>query len=437
MSDTYLPYVVTEIFCILFTATIFSRLQSEVGSQRELNILKKMVAAYIVMLVTDILWTVVENSPLRSHHLLNATANGISVAAVALGCYFWYQFMEIRMMPAAIPGKTTVRLIRLPVIVICTVDLCSILTGWVFYINSDGSYTEGKLFWLQGVITFAYLIVPTVQAVYMTIKTRDSNKRREYLTCVIYICVCFGVVAVQDSVETVPLFALSIFTVILRLFLTLYLDQEYTLAKKEKELSESRMTMMLSQIQPHFLYNTLSVIQDMCHGKAPDAEEVTVEFAEFLRGNVDSLQMEELIPFSKELNHTRNYLSLEKRRFEDRLTVEYDVETDDFMVPPLTLQPIVENAVRHGVTQQVKGGTVSISVKKKPESYVVIVRDNGIGFDPAASVKDDGRSHIGLANVRERLRMACGGTVTIDSVTGQGTVATITIPRTDSVLFGQ
>lgn len=432
MINAYLPYLVTEAFCIVFTATIFLRLQSEVGNQRELTILKKIIVTYIIMLVTDILWIVVENGSLRNYYLLNAAANGVSIAAVAVGCYFWYQFMEYRLMPGAAPGKMGERLIRAPVVVLCVLDLCSILTGWIFYISPSGLYTEGKLFWLQSIITFTYLLVPTAQAVFMAIKTKCSKKRREYVTYAAYIGICFVVVAIQDSVPTVPLFALSIFTVILILFLMLYLDQEYALAKREKELTDSRMSLMLSQIQPHFLYNTLSVIQDMCHGRAPDAEAATLEFTEFLRGNMDSLQIEGLIPFRKELHHTQNYLSLEKRRFQGRLTVKYNIQTDDFQIPPLTLQPIVENAVRHGVMQRVEGGTVVISAEETPESHIVTVKDNGVGFDPSAPLDDSERSHVGLANVRERLRMMCGGTVEIDSTAGQGTVMTITVPRTDA-----
>ena len=428
MDCAYLPYLVTELFCIIFTATIFSRLQSEVGDKQELTSLKRMVAAYLIMLAADMLWTFVENGPLRMWHMLNAVSNGISTAAVALGCYFWFQFMEHRLGLGTDRGETSRRLIRIPLVVICILDLGSALTGWVFYISPEGLYTEGKLFWLQGVVTFAYLLVPTVQSVYCAFKTSHPQKRREYLTYVLYICICFAAVAVGDYVPTVPLFALSIFAVIQVLFLTLYLDHEYELSKKERELAEFHMAVMLSQLQPHFLFNALMAIQDLCHGRAPEAEQAVVEFAEYLRGNINSLRYSEPIPFAQELEHTKNYLRLESRRFINKIHVEYDIRTESFSIPVLTLQPIVENAVRYGITQRVEGGSIRISAAEAESAYVVTVCDDGVGFD-VHNPKPDGRSHIGIKSVRGRLAEMCGGSLEVVSKPGEGTTVVITIPK--------
>lgn len=185
---------------------------------------------------------------------------------------------------------------------------------------------------------------------------------------------------------------------------------------------------MLSQIQPHFLYNALAVIQDMCHGKAPEAEQATVEFSEFLRGNLDSLRADSPIPFTQELRHTKCYLSLEKKRFGENLKVEYDIGIDDFCIPALSLQPIVENAVRYGVMKRVNGGTVKIMTRETEAAYILQVIDDGIGFDPMQP-KEDGRTHIGISNVKERIRILCGGSLNIESAPGKGTAATIMLPK--------
>ena len=197
---------------------------------------------------------------------------------------------------------------------------------------------------------------------------------------------------------------------------------------RERELQDSQTKIMLSQIQPHFLYNALCVIQDLCHGTAPEAEKATVEFSEFLRSNLDSLRATAPIPFEAELKHTRNYLSLEQRRFGEDLKVVYDIETVDFSLPALTLEPIVENAVRYGVLQREEGGTVWISAKEETDAFCVTVRDDGVGFD-VMMPKQDGRSHIGIQNVRDRLERMCGGSLVIVSTPGKGTVATITVPK--------
>lgn len=208
----------------------------------------------------------------------------------------------------------------------------------------------------------------------------------------------------------------------------LHIKRSRLIHEQEQQLNQNRIAIMLSQIQPHFLYNALLVIQGMCHGKAPDAEQSTIEFSEFLRGNMDSLSENRPIPFERELKHTQNYLSLEKKRFGDRLRVEYDLQTTTFCLPALSLQPLVENAVRYGVMQRETGGTVRIATLEDEVSYQVIVTDDGVGFD-ISKKKMDGRTHIGIDNVRNRLATLCGGKLQVDSRRNYGTTAIITLPK--------
>lgn len=112
----------------------------------------------------------------------------------------------------------------------------------------------------------------------------------------------------------------------------------------------------------------------------------------------------------------------------DRLCVDYDIGVTALSLPPLILQPLVENAVRHGVTMQDEGGTVTITTRETEADFVIAVADDGVGFSEH-DLLDTGRSHMGIQNVRERLRMICAGTLTITSIPEQGTTATITIPK--------
>ena len=112
--------------------------------------------------------------------------------------------------------------------------------------------------------------------------------------------------------------------------------------------------------------------------------------------------------------------------------MEYDIQADDFSIPALTLQPIVENAVRYGVMKKEYGGTVRIVSREMPDAFVVTVADDGAGFDPFVP-KADGRTHIGISNVGERLRVMCGGRLDIASTPGEGTVATISVPKEASL----
>ncbi len=193
------------------------------------------------------------------------------------------------------------------------------------------------------------------------------------------------------------------------------------------EAERMRAAVMLSQIQPHFLYNTLTGIKKLCDTEPKKASKAIEHFSFYLRSNLDSLSNEQLITFDKELAHVRDYLYLEKMRFEEILSIEWDIGFSDFMIPPLTLQPIVENAVRHGITLKENGGTLRIKSEKNEEAVIVTVTDNGGGFDEGRVI-DDGRSHIGLENVQSRLRDQCGGELHIKTVKDLGTEVKITLP---------
>ena len=198
---------------------------------------------------------------------------------------------------------------------------------------------------------------------------------------------------------------------------------------QQVENNRLKTEILLSQIQPHFLFNTLGTISHLCTD-APEAKKAIGLFSRYLRGNIDVLSNEMLIPFDKEIEHTRIYLELEKLRFGDSLRISWDLTCTDFMIPSLTLQPLVENAVRYGVRGNTDGcGTVKILSRDCPDHYEISVFDDGPGFRPDETQRFDERSHIGIDNVQERLRMICSGELRIQSAPGQGTQATIILPK--------
>ena len=187
---------------------------------------------------------------------------------------------------------------------------------------------------------------------------------------------------------------------------------------------------MLSQIKPHFLYNVLNSIYYLYRKEPETAQEAVSTFAEYLRNNMLSIEKTEPIHFSEEYQHIQTYLSLEKIRFGDEVNVVYDMKTVNFHLPPLTVQPLVENAVKHGLTKKRGGGTVSISTAETADSFVITIADDGRGFDPCHYM-DDGLPHIGINNVRQRLERMVGGTLEITS-SPEGTTAVVTLPRKEA-----
>ena len=141
-----------------------------------------------------------------------------------------------------------------------------------------------------------------------------------------------------------------------------------------------------------------------------------------------SLSERKPIPFEEELHHVESYLNLEKLRYGERLQVIYDVASTDFAIPALTVQPLVENAVKHGIGKKKSGGVITIMTRETPEAYVITVTDTGVGYDPAKP-KQDGQPHLGLKSVRDRLTTMSGGRLEVASVPDQGTTVTIAIPK--------
>ena len=207
-------------------------------------------------------------------------------------------------------------------------------------------------------------------------------------------------------------------------------NQRIEAEKREMEmkLQESQISIMLSQIQPHFLYNTLNSIYQLCETNPMRARSMVNSFSEYLRNNLSTLEDPGLISFETELSHIRTYLDIEKIRFEDTLEIEYDIRCKDFSVPVLTVQPIVENAVKHGTSKKRGGGRITISTEEDRENYIIRVSDTGCGFDPSKP-KNDGKRHVGIENVRQRLSNMCAGSLTIESTEGVGTLAVIRIPK--------
>ncbi len=266
----------------------------------------------------------------------------------------------------------------------------------------------------------------------MILRNRKHLLPKEWLTLLIYMLAPLMCYVAELSWPGLWISYLGATVSIFLIYVNLQVELSHRLKEQERELDESRLSIMLSQIKPHFLYNSLTAIGQLCEIDSHKAKEAIHHFAHYLRGNLDSLGQRELIDFADELTHVETYLALEQLRFGDRLQVCCDIETERFMLPPLTVQPIVENAVRHGLEGRKPDGTavgtVTVSVRELPDCHQITVRDNGTGYDPARP-ETDGQRHIGIENVRERLARLCDGRLEINSRPGAGTEAVITVPK--------
>ncbi len=231
------------------------------------------------------------------------------------------------------------------------------------------------------------------------------------------------------------------FTIFIITFVVIYFEKISNIFKTalktveiEKELEIANTSLMISQIQPHFLYNALNTIKYLIKRDPKSAEKAVISFSRYLRGNMDSIAKKEPIPFAEELEHTKHYCDIELLRFGDKLNIVYDTPVTNFSLPALSVQPIVENAIKHGVTKKTDGGTVTVTTSEDEHNYIIKVQDDGVGFDvqnPDLKPSET-HAHIGINNVRDRLENMVNAKFTIESELGVGTCVIIKIPKKES-----
>ena len=285
-------------------------------------------------------------------------------------------------------------------------------------------------FYHGGPLAFSCLVTSMVLLASLLIQSFRSRKRTGRWDGWIPILVIGMVVAsiwldysVKEGQQ--PISFLTIAIIVGSVFYYIWLHLQFVREHERDLMAAQRIQIMMTQIQPHFLFNALNTIRALYAKDSPLAERTLEDFSAYLRQNLESLSQTDLIPVSKELEHTRLYAQIEKQRFPN-VQVEYRIEDTQFEVPALTIQPLVENAIRHGVRSR-EDGLVIVSTALEAGGHRVTVADNGVGFDPKQQLSTE-ELHIGIRNVKERVEQMCGGELVLTSEIGKGTSVTMLFP---------
>ena len=285
----------------------------------------------------------------------------------------------------------------------------------MFFAAESGEYVRSNtMFFAQG-----YQFIMLVIVFFVTL----FNKRLVIREKVAFACYCLLPVIAIIVQLVLPGYAIAYASIIIAieiLFFFVNVSKNIQIAEEQEKNKEAQIRIMMSQIQPHFIYNSLSAISTLITINPEEAQKALDEFTEYLRHNLSSLTETKLIPFEEELRHIETFIELEKMRFNERLNVIYDIKVMDFNIPCLSVQPIVENAVKHGVLQKVSGGTVSLKTYEDNEFYYVEVEDDGVGFD-INEVNFVSNEHIGLNNIKYRIEKMGNGQISIHSEVDKGT----------------
>ncbi|MCR5309699.1 MAG: histidine kinase, partial [Bacilli bacterium] len=298
-------------------------------------------------------------------------------------------------------------------------DIINIFTG-IFFTSVNGEHVISKTMMISQGYQVTSLVIAFVTAL--------VNKKlliREKVAFASYCVLPFAAMILQNIFKGYAIAYLSIVIATEILFFFLNVQRNIQLIEEQRKNKEAHITIMMSQIQPHFIYNSLSSISTLIPLDPKKAQEALDNFTEYLRHDLSSLTQTDLISFDDELRHIETYACLEKIRFGDRLKITYDIKTRNFYVPPLSIQPIVENAIKHGILKKIEGGHIIFKTYETKEAYVVEVIDDGVGFD-IENANIDTSKHFGLNNIRYRLKTMCKGTLDMYSEVGKGTKAVIT-----------
>ena len=347
----------------------------------------------------------------------------LSFAAATFLILFFWRYLAAALKLGGRLGRAAnmiMNILFFPSLIMCLVNFFYPL---YFGVGADGSYYRETLFPLSQMYFAAGMMIALIGFFVSKVPVKER-----------LIAASFVLIPAANQFITLGSFELSteypaMLISIVLVFGVLVVNREKELIEKEKELYEAKVSVMVSQIQPHFMYNALTSIAMMCAIDPDTAQEATVTFAKYLRGNMDSLKQTAPVPFEQELEHLKKYLYIEKLRFGDMLNIEYDIQATDFKLPLLSIQPLVENAVKHGVGMAEDGGTVKISARETDNAFEVIISDDGVGFDTSAQKPRDGRSHVGMENTKRRIAEMCSGEIIIESAVGKGTVAKVILPK--------
>lgn len=305
--------------------------------------------------------------------------------------------------------------------------ICSPFIDGFYQITPDMQYIRGPLYPLL-VLPLAGILLFILAD---TIKRRTQLSQKVFQSLLIALLPMTVTLLILTFIEVYVLIDLSFVISALAMYsLALYdqmeqdLRREQEITRQQRDIANQRASIMVLQMRPHFIYNTMTSIYSLCGQDPKLARQVTLDFTTYLRKNFTAIASPEPIPFSSELEHVHAYLAVEQAQYEDSLFVDYDTPHTRFRVPPLTLQPLVENAVKHGRDPYAGPFHISIRTRKTDKGSEIVVADDGRGFDE----RDDSEPHIAIKNIRQRLEMMCGGSLAITPNEGGGTVVTVTIP---------
>lgn len=315
--------------------------------------------------------------------------------------------------------KPMIRIVPFVIVAIMIVLwITSLQHGLIFRITEDGTMIHGRFFWITELVGCGIAVFDLARVLVNQLLGKLDTPTAKGIY--IFIMLPLAALLVMELIGSPAILLAAITISYLTMYISIHVRREQAMLEREADNEKMQTELIMSQIQPHFIYNSLTTIKYLCNSNPHLADEAITKFTKYLRRNLDTVSNYELVRFKDELEHTKTYLWLEQLRFGKNLNVVYSIDNEQFMIPPLSVQPIVENAVKHGVTKKIGGGTVTIAVRETEHSYRIVISDDGVGFNQKKMIETK-RAHVGIEDVRKRIAQINGSTLKVNSEEGVGT----------------
>ena len=348
-----------------------------------------------------------------------------AVSAVTYTLFPVLLYLELSLLTKS---RVLARFLSVPCVFIGILAVTSPITGGIFtFFDEYNHFVRGPLGYLPYVVCLLYLGLLLLfsyrsfredgsQLIFLVVFTVFSILLTSYLEYRSYL---------TNLMDDVTAFNVLIYYTFLSYIYQKDLERQHL--ADQLELAQKQIFLLQGQIQPHFIFNILNILRALIRLDPPRATECLDCFTAYLRLNLEAFRSERQIPFTRELEHTKAYITLSCMASSKNIDVEYDLPFTDFLIPPLTIEPLVENAIRHGIALRPENGKVKISTRHEGNLVTIRIWDSGPGQnDRAATPQQAKEKNTALQNVRTRLALQCNGTLTME-YSEEGTCATVLI----------
>ena len=421
MTTLDLQYLISENYLALL---IMGGLIVMMFAYREVH----LPASKTFILITIVLFLLCLSNSLEGWSIMSQDRVNIRITSSVI--HYILQplviYLELIVLMSYENNKKRLFLLSLPLLINTLIYLIAPFTNeLVFWYSNDYAFHRGPLGSSIYIVTFLYIGL----LLYYAIKTFHTDDKR--LSIVLFFMAIIAILTgILEGFNIAPGFidesiAFGVFLFYTYLITLHESKTRSSLVQKDLALSQSELKLLREQIRPHFVFNSLHIIKSLIRKDPSKAVETLSSFSDYLRASIDAISSNNLIYFEEELDSIKAYTSIALADESKGIKVEYDVADIDFKIPPLSIEPFVENAIKHGL---INGGTVKISSKDNGDHYTVSVVDNGCGFDFGETKEEHVREGIGIANAKARLEKTCNGIVEINS-SNNGTEVYIHIPK--------